>query len=826
MEQFIPDARQEEVIRFNGGRALVLAPPGCGKTAILSRRVVDAHKRYGTTYAQMLCLTFSNRTSRAVRDRVCAEMGVTPTGLFVGNLHRFCIRFLSENRIIPSDTGILDDTDRAEAIAEILTPNDTPQSMIKSYTLREVINTTLAIFEREHFPRLLHIHPLEPQHELAARQYIEFKKENRLIDFDDILMLTYKALLKSDYRGYKMSSYKWIQVDEVQDLNPLQLAIIERLKADDYESLLYIGDSRQAIYSFLGAKEESLRTLQDLCSSNIFTLADNYRMPSYLLDMLNDYARDILRLDNHLPPQSVDTRHDADALLLARCRDANEQYNVLSSLVRRIYNSRAKEMIAVLVRTNEQADIISSILESHRIPHLKLTKKDMFKEVSFKTLYSHFAVVANETSYSDWVRVLYGTHVVATLALARRCVKRMRDIGMTPADMITYPGSSYLIEACKAFERRELVVFNTMTTDLGIFNEDIIRIDAVKVRNGEVVPDSRFDIIITTDKEIPPTLGHGESNPMADEYAAREHYSPQQAFEMFLDYVGDDELVGHGIDFHILENNIRRRTVGIAFSSPTFWDTLKMTRRLERANTRDDVDGVMATVSLLKCCYRQMKIMVTEQVQFLAHSAIRDIQANILTNYAPVYRHTAALLYSPVADSEHSFDSELQHVYDFMTERRYVEPIERFHYMRALFNDVVTDSEKDRVFFYQLIGHLHEIRIFNEADLYQNDIVKERVHIMTIHKAKGLEFDNVLIYNVTEGVIPYCRSENPDEEARVLYVAMSRAKKRLFITYEGQISPFIENHPNVKEHFREMTEREKRELLEDEQTYINPRFRL
>ena len=155
-----------------------------------------------------------------------------------------------------------------------------------------------------------------------------------------------------------------------------------------------------------------------------------------------------------------------------------------------------------------------------------------------------------------------------------------------------------------------------------------------------------------------------------------------------------------------------------------------------------------------------------------------------------------------------------------MLENNFIKPIEHFDYMRALFDKVVINKDTDKYFNHQLLNHLYEFRTFNEADLYQNGIITERIHIMTIHKSKGLEFDNVVMYNISANVFPHYRSKDINEDARVLYVGMSRAKKRLFITYMGRISQFIDNHDKVKEHFYDMPEGQKNKLLKMEERFV------
>jgi DNA helicase-2/ATP-dependent DNA helicase PcrA len=90
---------------------------------------------------------------------------------------------------------------------------------------------------------------------------------------------------------------------------------------------------------------------------------------------------------------------------------------------------------------------------------------------------------------------------------------------------------------------------------------------------------------------------------------------------------------------------------------------------------------------------------------------------------------------------------------------------------------------------------------------------------MTIHKAKGLEFDNVFIYNITNGIFPHFKSTDPSEDAKVLYVAMSRARKRVWITYRSVVSSFLQND-KVMHHFEEMNEGKLQRLLKFEQTFV------
>ena len=141
---FIPDEKQQAVIDFNNGYAVVLAAPGCGKTESLSQRILKAHQVYGVPYSDMLCVTFTNRASRDMKDKVKEVVGDVMGELFVGNLHRFCINFLYDNNIVPIDTGILDDTDQNDVLAEMLNTTEP-----KSWDVKGILDYSCKLVEEE-----------------------------------------------------------------------------------------------------------------------------------------------------------------------------------------------------------------------------------------------------------------------------------------------------------------------------------------------------------------------------------------------------------------------------------------------------------------------------------------------------------------------------------------------------------------------------------------------------------------------------------------------------------------------------------------------------
>jgi len=186
----------------------------------------------------MLCLTFTNRAAKSMRERI--ESKISSQNIFIGNIHKFCSHFLYSNKIISRFTALLDEEDSELLMREAKEKNYFSDD-IKLYELLR-LNSFLKQ-KKLNFPEEL-ILPFNNKFsfnnsiENICNTYEELKNESSLLDFDDLLILTYYNISKNDHHFKK---YSWIQVDEVQDLNPLQFAIIELLSDNDAHKV-YFGD--------------------------------------------------------------------------------------------------------------------------------------------------------------------------------------------------------------------------------------------------------------------------------------------------------------------------------------------------------------------------------------------------------------------------------------------------------------------------------------------------------------------------------------------------------------------------------------------------------
>lgn len=835
------DDSQKKVIEADGGYFLVLAPPGCGKTELLTHRILNAHEK-GVDYNDMLCLTFTNRAARGMRDRIREASPEPCEGLFVGNIHRFCSRFLFENKVIPMSTGIIDDLDQVDIFEEFGFKkfNDNQTIWDNKIQPEQVGRLASRIYQIEHHhPKGIWLDaPVFNSPESSkkaqeiAEKYYDYKRENNIIDFDDILLYTYTRMMEPDYKDLEFSDYHWIQVDEVQDLNNLQFAIIDKLTAKDGFTVMYLGDEQQAIYSFMGAKISSLDRLSERAGGRILRLYTNYRSPKYLLDAFNKYAIDQLGMSERLLPQPNNMEEAGRGMMtIFDCEQAYMQPANLVKIVNSVTKKFPEERVGILVRTNSAAEKISEAFDSANIIHFKLSGQDIFKTKEFKTLAAHFSVVQQDTNFFEWARILWALRTTQSYKDARTLVTRLRNAAVSPLDFLLYDGlSSYVAEFLKTYKNKEFVIFDTETTGLNLFEDDIIQIAAVKVKGGTVVPGSEFNVLIRTDREIPALLGK-EENPMLAIYNKGPLMEAQDAFTAFLDYVGNDEVLGHNVnyDYQILKHNLLRRLGGVKIEDHfrVYWDSLKIIRLiephlrvyklrnllevfgLEGQNSHRADDDIMATKSLVDYCAKKIEGKLGDQAVLWRDVNIHNIAIKLKQNYTELYQHTRAALYSNEKSvKDVLFLREFKFVYKYLTTHPEPQPspylmsIPHFDYICSFLESSVISPSEEPYFWDQINAHMADIKTFSQADLCESGIISEKVYLMTVHKAKGLEFEHVILYEAVEGNYPFFLCKTPEEkkeDARVFYVGLSRAKKRISILYphkygyrDKKLTPYLD----------------------------------
>lgn len=914
------DAHQEEAIGLQHGRHLVLAPPGCGKTEILTERVRRALEA-GIALTDMLCLTFTNRAARGMQERIEENFQDRSMGeLYVGNLHRFCSKLLFESEAVPETATIIDEDDAREVIdslaverlwkdgpssgsderprpkdalpgfvadfiqqraAELLQkdrefPADTiqkaPAPEVNQRNIELFASFGLLAFDEKHNPKVN-----EDRVDEIARDYLAYKESQELLDFNDLLLKAW--LFLTDERSF-VKRYSWIQVDEVQDLSPLQLAIVDLLWNDDEPSsvCVFFGDEQQAIFSFMGAKLERLQALSR--THAVHHLHRNFRSPSYLLDLFNKFAVNELDADPALLPRAEKvSKAPKGALRLLAAYNAKDQVELLGELARL---APADETTALLVPSNAMADTLSNHLKEKGVEHFKISGSDIFRMDVLKTAKAYLGILKDDFQTAPWAQLISRlTRKNTTLKRIRDYLaKEFPDYGLLPSDLLHYSVEnpeepmSLLDDFTRAYWG-ELVVFDTETTGLEVGLDDVIQIAARRLKGGRCI--ETLTLFLETKRTIPKMLGN-IPNPMVEEYEAAKARGkllpPALAFKKFLAFVGDAPVVGHNVEYDVNIVNAQYAALkdrmekvfadGVDLSAlPRAYargellkryDTLRLSYALERiicrekglkrlpshklkdlirilgvegTNSHKADDDVAATEGLLARFYELARPLVEKQRAFLMKPSLRNMSRTLRDAVKEIYDEHRDLSFRPQDPEDPAILVQVLREFIETLPNHTEEPTEigeirkKLPLLYAYLDRVLVDKERSRTLYAQLQRYLVHVNSLKEADLCSSDVVRDRVFLSTVHKAKGLEFENVVIADARDGVYPFFRSNTPEtreEDARKFYVALSRAKKTITITwplendwgFRCRESPFLQS---IRSDFVRMTEND---VLRDE----------
>jgi uncharacterized protein (TIGR00375 family) len=405
----VPDEAQAAAILHGAGPALVIAGPGSGKTAVLAARL---SRLLSESPAEILALTFTNKAAGELRARVEKSAGKkAEQRVTASTFHAFCLSILKDNYQaagLPEGFSVLDETERegllARAVETARLQGADPKSLSAKGAGKYIEGRKrFALLPGDREPRLgpgapnallelareLGVPELDPDKEMAYRAYREELRATKALDFDDLVagVLRLLSAKPAILRGYR-ERYGAIFVDEYQDINFAQYALIRLLAPDNESNLFAIGDPNQAIYGFRGADNRFItRFVQDYPAAKTYALYRSFRCAAPIVNaagkLVGAGLSGVSPADS--PAVSLFRREypsdRAEAEGIARLIDemigGTRFFAMDSGVADNVKKkSRAGQTLksladcAILVRTSALAPVIGKALFDHGIPYV------------------------------------------------------------------------------------------------------------------------------------------------------------------------------------------------------------------------------------------------------------------------------------------------------------------------------------------------------------------------------------------------------------------------------------------------------------------------
>ena len=283
---------QLDVIENGDGCALVVAGPGSGKTRTLVYRVAKLLEQ-GEDPQSILLLTFTNKAAREMRGRVESLVGAKASGMTAGTFHHFANILLRRHHGaigLERNFTILDDEDSKALVRKAaLEEHDKVKKGIVDDIARAHSLARLRMQPLEEIlqtPEYFHLRGGIDEILAIAQRYEAMKRTMNVVDFDDLLVGAHQLLKDETIRSFYQKRFRNILVDEFQDTDRLQSAIIRQLHMPG-NNLMVVGDDSQSIYSFRGADISNILSFRELYSAKVFFLIRNYRSTHHIVDLVN-----------------------------------------------------------------------------------------------------------------------------------------------------------------------------------------------------------------------------------------------------------------------------------------------------------------------------------------------------------------------------------------------------------------------------------------------------------------------------------------------------------------------------------------------------------
>lgn len=361
---------QDEAIKHGNGPCMVLAPPGSGKTLIVTERTRYLIEESGVRPDQILVITFTRYAAREMKERFERLTAGKNYPVTFGTFHSIFYGILKCAYGIGAN-NLMSEKESSVLLQEVLdqtniesTPEVEDEEELVRELLREVgmVKNGLCHLKDFHSKYLT-------QDEFAEvfRSYEHQKKELKKFDFDDMLVQCYALFRKKPeiLQGWQ-KRFQYILIDEFQDINRVQYEVIRMLAVPRY-NLFVVGDDDQSIYGFRGAKPELMLYMkQEFPSLRTISLTVNYRSTEFITGAA---ARVILHNDTRFYKRVQSFRGRGQNVHVQEVLDEQEEAQYVTEEIQKKLDQGIKPgEIAVLFRAAVQARMISEILSEHRIP--------------------------------------------------------------------------------------------------------------------------------------------------------------------------------------------------------------------------------------------------------------------------------------------------------------------------------------------------------------------------------------------------------------------------------------------------------------------------
>jgi DNA helicase-2/ATP-dependent DNA helicase PcrA len=401
--------RQCEAVTTTEGPVLVIAGAGSGKTRVLTERIRHLVTDKDVEPWNILAFTFTNKAAREMKERLEGFCPGISRPLWVGTFHGTGVRILRRHgdRVgIKKNFSIYDSDDSLKLVTSIMQRSILDGRLVKSpRMLRDRISR---MKDELITPELAADQAINHIERRVADLYQQYEKELRranALDFDDLIVKVVELLAADEEaRAIYSKRFHYVLVDEFQDTNPIQMAMIDAL-ASHHKNLFVVGDDDQSIYSWRGAKVEHILQFEGVYpKTTIVRLEQNYRSTRTILDAANHViANNAGRMGKNLWTEGD---QGETVKVLESMDEETEAVNVLQTVKTCLDSGFNLKEIAILYRTNAQSRALEEVLKMGSLPYQIIGTVRFYERMEVRDILAYCKALANPADSVNLKRII------------------------------------------------------------------------------------------------------------------------------------------------------------------------------------------------------------------------------------------------------------------------------------------------------------------------------------------------------------------------------------------------------------------------------------
>ncbi len=706
MEDLLDDLNppQRDAVLHDRGPLLVLAGAGSGKTRVITRRIASLVQDRGVEAWRILAVTFTNKAAKEMRERLEHLLGPRAQGLMVSTFHSasaLILRREAEHVGLERNFVIYDDGDQMQVVRRAIRDSGID---VASVTPRDILSKIDGEKNQGRLPDDMKPgdDPKQQTLQRVYRQYQKLLRAANAVDFGDLLLLLVEVLrTNEEVRRKYQGRFRHVLVDEFQDTNPVQYALLKLLAPPEANSnLVVVGDDDQSIYRWRGADVDNILGFPtEYPGCKVVKLEQNYRSDQTILEAAHAViSRNRRRMDKKL----WSARAKGEPLGLIVSRDERGEAQEVAAKIHELRRDGVTDFdqMAVFFRANAQSRVLEETFRLMRVPYVLVSGRSFYERAEVKDAASYLRLMANPRSDADFERVVN----VPARGIGDTTVERLREYAAEKGIC--------LYEAIASPER---------VSSLG--SAAVKRLTAFR---------ELCEKLVTFARHAP------------DATSAATFMLEQTGLVQMHMALGTEESIGRAENLKELltatQEFDRQREERLAASGRPLPSLIPMPEGPGTPGIPDPEP--------------EAEVEPSPQGDLFAHltqpAAKKVVEPVVVV--APLPPPPPAPVVAAVGEDP-----------------------------GALIDGAGLELEVP-----PLQGFLEQLSLVGDAD-GETGVGKQRVSLMTMHAAKGLEFDAVFITGMEEEVFPGRRATKPEaseeemnEERRLCYVGFTRARRRLF----------------------------------------------